>query len=93
VAEQWASNPLPIYHFSDYYAIDLVRDTVVTSSSGVYQVLDLYAETLTVTPTGIVPGPYFPVVLIVDQAGDFGHNLVDPLIPTSTSPPVSYYPQ
>jgi hypothetical protein len=92
VAEQWTNNPLPIYHFSDYYTIGLVRDTVVTSGSDVYQVLDLYAETLNTTPTGI-SAVYFPVVLIVNQAGDFGHNLADPLIPTANPPPASDYPQ
>jgi hypothetical protein len=92
LAEHWVNYPSHLFQFSYYYTIVLVQDTAVTSGSDVYQVLDLYAQTFYVTPRGISPSTYFPVVFIVSQDRDFPNDLVDPLIPTSSPPPVSYYP-
>jgi hypothetical protein len=89
LAKQWAADLATVV--PEIPGVTLVSDTAYSTTSGTYQILDVYVWKH-VFDGGINYDYYFPAVFVVNQNGDTSHSLFQ-VLPFSTTPPTqSSYP-
>jgi hypothetical protein len=89
LAEQWAADLATVV--PEIPGVTLVSDTAYSTTSGTYQVMDVYVWKH-IFDRGMNYDYYFPAIFVVNQNGDTSHNLLQVLAFSTVPPTQSAYP-